>query len=170
MASPTTPETRITVLISGNGTNLQALIDAIGDGKLHAKIVRVISNRKNAFGLRRAEEAKIPTEYHNLLQYKKNQPSTEEGVQAARELFDADLAKLVLKDKPDLICCLGFLHVLSEAFLGLIYAAHLKIINLHPALPGQFNGSVSISLVDPGRDGVVIGSYQKHANGGAECY
>jgi len=147
MASPTKAETKITVLISGNGTNLQALISSISDGKLHAKIIRVISNRKNAFGLKRAENARIPTEYHNLLQYKKNHPSTEEGVQAAREAYDADLAKLVLKDEPDLICCLGFLHVLSREFLDPIYAAHVKIINLHPALPGLFIGSVSISLI-----------------------
>lgn len=145
MGPPTKPKINITVLISGNGTNLQALINAIGNGKLDAKIVRVISNRKNAYGLQRAEQAKIPTEHHNLLQYKKTHPSTDEGVQAAREDYDADLAKKVLNDGSDLICCLGFLHVLSRQFLDPVYAAHVKIINLHPALPGQFNGSVSIA-------------------------
>ncbi|MCJ1246141.1 hypothetical protein MMC30_003346 [Trapelia coarctata] len=144
MASPTKEETKITVLISGNGTNLQALFNAISNKKLDAQIIRVISNRKTAFGLERAKQAGIPTEYHNLLQYKKKHPSTEEGVQAAREAYDADLAAKVLKDEPDLICCLGFLHVLSRQFLDPIYAAHVKIINLHPALPGQFNGSNAI--------------------------
>lgn len=145
MGPPAGSIIKITVLISGSGTNLQALINAIRDEKLDATIVRVISNRKNAYGLQRAEQAKIPTEYHNMLQYKKTYPSTDEGLQAARGEYDAELAKKVLDDRPNLICCLGFLHVLSRQFLDPIYAAHVKIINLHPALPGQFNGSVSIA-------------------------
>jgi phosphoribosylglycinamide formyltransferase len=135
--------TRITVLISGNGTNLQALIDHIASGKLSATIVRVVSNRKNAYGLQRAEQAGIPTSYHNLLKYKKEHPSTEEGVRAAREKYDEDLAGIVLQDKPNLIACLGFMHVVSRKFLDPIYEAGIKIINLHPALPGQFDGAVS---------------------------
>lgn len=138
--------TRLTVLISGNGTNLQALIDKISAEQLPATIVRVISNRKDAFGLERAKRAGIPTLYHNLLKYKKKYPSTDEGVQAAREEYDADLAKLVLQDSPELVVCLGFLHVLSRNFLDPIENAHVKIINLHPALPGAFGGSVSICL------------------------
>ncbi|MCH4221373.1 MAG: phosphoribosylglycinamide formyltransferase, partial [Eggerthellaceae bacterium] len=52
---------RIAVLISGNGTNLQAMIDAIDDGRLHARIVEVISSRPDAYGLKRAAKAHIPT-------------------------------------------------------------------------------------------------------------
>jgi phosphoribosylglycinamide formyltransferase len=121
----------ITVLISGNGTNLQALIDEIAKGQLPATIVRVISNRKDAFGLERAKSAGIPTLYHNLLKYKKKYPGTDEGVQKAREEYDGELAKLVLADSPELVVCLGFLHVLSTSFLDQIYNAHVKIINLH---------------------------------------
>ncbi|KAL4807103.1 formyl transferase [Aspergillus unguis] len=132
---------RLTVLISGSGTNLQAVID---DNTLPTKIVRVISNRKDAFGLERARRADIPTHYHNLVKYKKQQPATPEGVQRAREEYDAELARLVLDDKPDLVACLGFMHVLSEGFLQPLEKQGLRIINLHPALPGQFNGANAI--------------------------
>ncbi|KAL5047277.1 hypothetical protein BDW71DRAFT_197012 [Aspergillus fruticulosus] len=132
---------RLTVLISGSGTNLQAVID---DTTLPAKIVRVISNRKDAFGLERARRANIPTQYHNLVKYKKQQPATPEGVQRAREEYDAELARLVLEDKPDLVACLGFMHVLSEGFLGPLEAKGVRIVNLHPALPGEFNGANAI--------------------------
>lgn len=136
--------TPITILISGNGTNLQAVIDKIEAQELSATVVRVISNRKNAYGLERAERAGIPTLYHNLLKYKKSHPSTDEGVQAAREEYDSELAKLVLQDSPALVVCLGFLHVLTRNFLDPIETAQVRIINLHPALPGAFSGSVSI--------------------------
>lgn len=138
----------VTVLISGNGSNLQAVIDktGAGQGQLPIEIVRVISNRKDAFGLERARRASIPTAYHNLVKYKKQHPATPEGVQAAREEYDADLAKLVLQDKPELVFCLGFMHVVSPRFLGPLEEVALKIINLHPALPGAFNGVVSFLL------------------------
>ncbi|EAW13952.1 phosphoribosylglycinamide formyltransferase [Aspergillus clavatus NRRL 1] len=135
---------RLTVLISGNGSNLQAVIDKVSAGQLPAKLVRVISNRKDAYGLERARRADIPTEYHNLVKYKKRHPATPEGVQAAREEYDAELARLVLADSPDLVACLGFMHVLSPKFLEPLEAARMKIINLHPALPGAFNGANAI--------------------------
>lgn len=134
---------RLTVLISGNGTNLQAVIDKISANQLSATIVRVLSNRKDAFGLERAKRANIPTTYHNLVKYKKKHPSTPEGVQSAREEYDAELARLILQDSPDLVACLGFMHVLSPRFLQPLEDAHIKIINLHPALPAAFNGVVS---------------------------
>ena len=138
--------TRLTILISGNGTNLQAVIDKIAARQLSAAIVRVISNRKTAYGLERAKRAGLPILYHNLLKYKKDHPSTDEGVRAAREDYDAELAKLVLQDSPSLVACLGFLHVLTPRFLDPIKEAGVKIINLHPALPRAFSGSVSIDL------------------------
>ena len=124
--------TRLTILISGNGTNLQAVIDKIYARQLSANIVRVISNRKNAYGLERAKQAGIPTLYHNLLKYKKNYPPTDQGTRAAREEYDNQLAKLVLQDAPALVVCLGFLHVLTTSFLDPIDSAGVKIINLHP--------------------------------------
>ena len=138
---------KLTILISGNGTNLQAVIDKIDARQLPATIVRVISNRKNAYGLERAKRAGIPTLYHNLLKYKKNHPPTDQGIRAAREEYDTELAKLVLQDAPALVVCLGFLHVLTTSFLDPIDKARIKLINLHPGLPGEFSGSVSISLM-----------------------
>ncbi|KAJ6002380.1 hypothetical protein N7451_004927 [Penicillium sp. IBT 35674x] len=131
---------RTTVLISGNGSNLQAVIDQIAAGTLNANIVRVLSNRKDAFGLERAQKANIPTAYHNLVKYKKQHPATPEGVQAAREEYDAELARLILADQPELVVCLGFMHILSPEFLRPLEEANVRIINLHPALPGAFNG------------------------------
>ncbi|KAJ5485222.1 Phosphoribosylglycinamide formyltransferase [Penicillium diatomitis] len=131
---------RTTVLISGSGTNLQAVIDKIQTGELNAQIIRVLSNRKDAYGLERARKASIPTEYHNLVKYKKAHPPTPEGVQAAREEYDAELARLILADQPELVVCLGFMHILSPQFLSPLERANVRIINLHPALPGAFNG------------------------------
>ncbi|KAJ5172668.1 hypothetical protein N7492_005261 [Penicillium capsulatum] len=131
---------RTTVLISGNGSNLQAVIDQVAAGTLDTTLVRVLSNRKDAFGLERARKADIPTQYHNLVKYKKQHPATPEGVQAAREEYDAELARLILADQPDLVVCLGFMHILSPQFLSPLEGANVRIINLHPALPGAFNG------------------------------
>jgi phosphoribosylglycinamide formyltransferase len=136
---------RTTVLISGNGSNLQAMIDQVTAGTLNANIIRVLSNRKDAFGLQRAQKANIPTEYHNLVKYKKQHPATPEGVQAAREEYDAELARLILADQPELVVCLGFMHILSPEFLRPLEVANVRIINLHPALPGAFNGVVSFN-------------------------
>ncbi|PWY73599.1 hypothetical protein BO70DRAFT_297225 [Aspergillus heteromorphus CBS 117.55] len=135
---------RLTVLISGNGSNLQAVIDKTAQGELSTQIVRVISNRKDAYGLERARQASIPTQYHNLVKYKKQHPPTPEGIQAAREEYDAELARLVLADKPEMVACLGFMHVLSPRFLEPLEKAKIQIINLHPALPGAFNGANAI--------------------------
>jgi phosphoribosylglycinamide formyltransferase len=137
---------RTTVLISGNGSNLQAVIDKVAAQQLNANIVRVLSNRKDAYGLERARKANIPTQYHNLVKYKKQHPATPEGVQAAREEYDAELARLILADQPELVVCLGFMHVLSPRFLEPLEKANVRIINLHPALPGAFNGVVSFDF------------------------
>lgn len=152
------PVTKITVLISGSGTNLQALIDACSTPSLpNTQIIRVISNRKDAYGLQRAEKAKIPILYHNLISYKKRYPDTTsnseksiEGVPSAptfaeaRSVYDKDLAELVLKDEPDLVVCAGWMHILAPTFLDPLASANVPVINLHPALPGQFNGAHAI--------------------------
>ena len=140
----------ITVLISGSGTNLQALIDACNgpSGALmgHARITHVISNRKSAYGLKRAEEAHIPTLYHNLVSYKQKESQDETGVQKAREHYDADLAQRILTHipSPDLVVCAGWMHILSDPFINALKSANVPIINLHPALPGKFNGANAI--------------------------
>ncbi|KAG0048488.1 hypothetical protein BGZ83_006575 [Gryganskiella cystojenkinii] len=141
----------IVVLISGTGFNLQALIDASStSGLLPANLALVISNRAKAPGLDRARQAGIPTKVHTLSTYRK--------LDKTRLEYDADLAKLVQEAKPDLILLAGFLHILSPAFLDNFPQSFLsttseskqdrdtkrrqitRIINLHPALPGQFDG------------------------------
>ncbi|QLQ78276.1 hypothetical protein HG537_0A05230 [Torulaspora globosa] len=134
-------KSRITVLISGSGSNLQALIDAQSDGKLgNAEIVSVISSSKKAYGLTRAAAAKIPTKVQSLYPYTRDiaQDNKEKRAEA-RIRFEEDLAELVLSDEPDLVVCAGWLLILGPAFLSRVNT--VPIINLHPALPGAFDGT-----------------------------
>ncbi|MFN3334078.1 MAG: phosphoribosylglycinamide formyltransferase [Caldilinea sp.] len=124
---------RLAVLISGNGSNLQALIDAIRMKVLDAEIVLVVSNRKDAFGLVRAEKAGIPTRYLPL------KPYTAAG--RTRADYDADLAQIVAEAAPDWIVLAGWMHILSRAFLDRF---PYRVVNLHPALPGKFPGAHAI--------------------------
>lgn len=124
---------KIVVLISGSGTNLQALLDAVRTGEIPAEISLVISNRKNAYGLIRAEEAGVATLYFPLKPYNQSGKS--------REAYDEDLAACVLSEKPDLIVLAGWMLVLSPVFLNKFPN---QVINLHPALPGQFAGTHAI--------------------------
>lgn len=121
--------TRLAVLISGNGSNLQALIDAIRMRVLDAEIVVVITNRKEAYGLQRAAKAGIPTRYHPLKPYR--------DAGQERTVYDAALAEIVAAYRPDWIVLAGWMHILSNAFLQRF---PYRVINLHPALPGQFAG------------------------------
>jgi phosphoribosylglycinamide formyltransferase len=134
------PPTKLTVLISGSGTNLQALIDASTAGLLPSTtIVRVISNKKGVQGLTRAEKAGIPTAYHNLIfgKYLKSGEKDPSIIQKARAAYDADLADIVLQDKPDLVVCAGWMHILAPSFLEPLADAQVPVINLHPAIPGK---------------------------------
>lgn len=124
---------RLAVLISGSGSNLQAIIDAIATGRLEARIVVVVSNRRDALGLVRAERAGIPTLYFPLKPYK--------DAGRPREQYDADLAAQVAASAPDLVVLAGWMHVLSPAFLERFPG---RVLNLHPALPGQFAGTHAI--------------------------
>lgn len=120
---------RLVVLISGSGTNLQALIDAIAAGRLAATIALVVSNRAAAFGLKRAEQAGIPTLYFPLGPYR--------NAGQSRVEYDADLAAQIATVKPDLVVLAGWMHIFSATFLGCFPR---RVINLHPALPGMFPG------------------------------
>jgi len=124
---------RLAVLISGSGTNLQAIIDAIAAGQLDARIAVVASNRRNAFGLVRAERAAIPTLYFPIKPYK--------DAGRPRDAYDADLAAQLEGFAPDLIILAGWMHVLSPAFLNRFPG---RVLNLHPALPGEFAGTHAI--------------------------
>lgn len=140
-STKTTPA-KLTVLISGSGSNLQALIDARNTPALpSAQIVRVISDRKDAYGLKRAESANIPTTYLGILPYKKKYPDASAMWIEARQAYDADLASLILADEPDLVVCAGFMRILTLSFLDPLQAAKIPIINLHPSLHGDLIGA-----------------------------
>lgn len=124
---------RIIVMISGSGTNLQALMDAQTAHNLGGEIVLVVSNRTNAFGLERAKQASIETLCFPL------KPYTNAG--KSREAYDADLASCLRDYQPDLIVLAGWMHILSPAFLNHF---HGRVINLHPALYGVFPGTNAI--------------------------
>ena len=117
---------RVAVCVSGGGTNLQAIIDAIASGKIeNAQIVRVISNNKNAYALTRAQNAGIegicvsPRDYGN------------------RELFNEALLKCLKETDPDLIVLAGFMVAVPACVIN---AFRGKIINIHPALIPSFCG------------------------------
>ncbi len=124
---------RLVVLISGNGSNLQAILDAIRLRVLDAQVVLVVSNRQAAYGLVRAAQAGVPTRYHPLKPYR--------DAGRSRTEYDADLAQIVAAAKPDWVVLAGWMHILSDAFLR-----HFpyRVVNLHPALPGQFPGAHAI--------------------------
>ncbi len=126
-------KSKLAVLISGNGSNLQAIIDAVAAGSLDARIAVVVSNRKAAYGLERARRAHVPDRYFPLKPYR--------DAQRSRAEYDADLAALVGGYTPDWVVLAGWMHILSESFLGRFPN---RVVNLHPALPGQFPGAHAI--------------------------
>ncbi|TDL27731.1 phosphoribosylglycinamide formyltransferase [Rickenella mellea] len=150
--SSETGKWRIVVLISGSGTNLQALIDAQDTPNLpNARIVHVISNRKAAYGLTRAASANPPisTSYLALQPFLKANPGKN------RADYDAEVARLVIRQKPNLVVLAGWMHVLGERFLDVVSGSAtlegevqvenpIPVINLHPALPGAFAGANGI--------------------------
>lgn len=134
---------RIVVLISGNGSNLQALIDACADGRIAGRIVAVVSNRAVAFGLQRAERAGIPT--HVVRKRRAD----------SREAYDAALADVVQGCAPDLVVLAGFMRIVTPVFIR----RFTRVINLHPALPGELPGTDAIQRAwDSGmeRTGVMV--------------
>lgn len=114
------PETcRVAVLVSGQGRNLQALIEACADGRIPARIVGVISNRPEALGLERARTAGIPAQALSHLDY----PN--------REAYDAALSAALDGLQPDIVVLAGFMRVLGDAFVRRYKG---RLINIHPSL------------------------------------
>jgi phosphoribosylglycinamide formyltransferase-1 len=116
---------RLGVLISGRGSNLQSIIDAIGAGQLDATIAVVISNRADAAGLTRAREAGIETLHLEPREY------------PDRGLYDAAIAQALISRDVALVCLAGFMRIVGppilEAFPG-------RILNVHPSLLPAFPG------------------------------
>ena len=116
----------IVILISGNGSNLQAIIEAIAANKTQATIKAVISNNATAYGLIRAQRHAIPT--HIIA----NDPSL------SREQYDDKLMRCIDAYQPRLIVLAGFMRILSETFIHHYPLGH--IINIHPSLLPKYPG------------------------------
>ncbi len=116
---------RIAVLISGSGSNLQAMIDAQQANKLSGEIVAVVSNRPNVLGLERAEKAGIAaiTLDHKTFD--------------SREAFDTALTKKIDHYKPDLVVLAGFMRILTPEFVN-HYTG--RLLNIHPSLLPKYPG------------------------------
>ena len=116
--------------------------------------MRVVSNRREAYGLQRAQHAGIPTAYCNLKNYGKQHPELEGNT--LRDGYDKLLADLVMNDKPHLLVLAGFMHVLSPSFLEPLVQAGIATINLHPSLPNLFNGMNAIERAyQASQDGII---------------
>jgi phosphoribosylglycinamide formyltransferase-1 len=116
---------RIVILISGRGSNMQALVRACAAERWQARIVAVLSNRPDAAGLAFAEQAGIATSVVDHRAF------------GSREAFDAALAQAVQAHAPDLVVLAGFMRVLGPAFLACFEG---RVLNIHPSLLPSFPG------------------------------
>ncbi len=146
-------KSKLCVLISGNGSNLQAIIDHIDDGKLNAEISLVISNKPSAYGLTRAENAGVR---HVCLDHSKYED---------RASYDQALANTLSEENPDCIVLAGFMRILTPEFVNTFSG---KLLNIHPSLLPKYKGlnthqraidngdqehGVSVHFVTPELDG-----------------
>lgn len=120
---------KIGVLISGSGTNLQAILDRIADGSLNAEVVKVISSRPDAYGIKRAQDAGVPVVALNRDVYADTQAADERIV---AELKEAGAQYVVMA---------GYMRKLTPIVLD---AFPDKVVNLHPALLPSFKGAHAI--------------------------
>lgn len=113
------------VLISGRGSNLQAIIDASAKGAIPAKVAVVISNKADAYGLERAKKHKIPTVVFDPKKF------------TDKNTYELELVKVLKEHKVDLVCLAGYMRI-----VGTVLLEHYpnKIINIHPALLPSFPG------------------------------
>lgn len=123
--SATDNKPSLVVLISGSGSNLQAIIDAVATGQICANIVAVISNKVDAYGLERARAADIPTLAIAHTDYN------------SRDAFDRVLQQTIDEYTPDLVVLAGFMRLLSDDFVH-HYAG--RMLNIHPSLLPKYRG------------------------------
>jgi len=116
---------KLAVLVSGRGSNLQALIDACKADDFPAEIVLVLSNKADAYGLERAKEAGIPTA---VLSHKDFED---------RESFDEAMSEKITEAGAELVCLAGFMRLLSDGF---VRQWRDRLINIHPSLLPAFKG------------------------------
>ena len=118
-------EKKVVVLISGSGSNLQAFIDAQLGGQLGGRVVAVISNKADAYGLERAKKADIA---QHVIEHQKFE---------SREDFDKAMAAVIHSYQPDLIILAGFMRILSEGFVQEFSG---QLLNIHPSLLPKYPG------------------------------
>jgi phosphoribosylglycinamide formyltransferase-1 len=123
-------KTPIAVLISGNGSNLQALMDACATTDFPARIALVISNKPGAYGLTRARNAGIATQVIEHTHY------------ASREAFDEALHAALMQSGAQLVCLAGFMRLLTPGFVARWRG---RLINIHPSLLPKFKGAHAIA-------------------------
>lgn len=123
MTATATP--RIVVLVSGEGSNLEAILDAVREGRLQARVVAVISNRPEANALRRAARHGIAGEALDHRAY------------ASREAFDEALARAIDAHRPDLVVLAGFMRILTPTFVNHYLG---RMLNIHPSLLPAYPG------------------------------
>ncbi|MTD28578.1 phosphoribosylglycinamide formyltransferase [Erwinia sorbitola] len=116
---------RIVVLVSGNGSNLQAILDACQQGRINGSIAAVFSNKAEAGGLERARDANVPAHALSAAQF------------ADREAFDRQLMLEMDAYAPDLVVLAGYMRILSPAFVQ-HYAG--RMLNIHPSLLPKYPG------------------------------
>jgi phosphoribosylglycinamide formyltransferase 1 len=120
---------RLVVMASGGGTNLQAILDACANAELAASVVAVVSDRADAYALERATAAGVAAAH------------VDRGAGEARADYDTRLADVVAGWSPDLVVLAGWMRILTANFLGRFPG---RVINLHPALPGELAGTRAI--------------------------
>ncbi len=121
-----TGKPKICVFASGGGSNLQQIIDAIENNEIDAEIIKVISNKRNAFALERAKKHKIPS---SILEYSGKLSNSKD-----REKYESILIKEVEQTSPDMVILSGWMLVLGDKFLSKMTDLSIPIVNLHPAL------------------------------------
>ena len=129
---------RLVVLATGSGSNLQAILDACAVGRLEAEVVLVVVNRRTAYAAERAAAAGVPSVYRPMGPFREAVP---DDPRRARERYDAALAAEIADVRPDLIVQAGWMHLFTSAFLDRFPG---MVVNLHPALPGAFPGAHAI--------------------------
>lgn len=115
----------IVVLISGSGSNLQAILDACEAGTIAGQVAAVISNRPGVYGLQRAQNAGVPARCIDHSEFE------------SREAFDAELQQCIDAYQPDLIVLAGFMRILTEGFTQHFLG---RMINIHPSLLPKYPG------------------------------
>ena len=116
---------KLVVLISGNGSNLQSILDACESGRINGSVAAVFSNKASAYGLTRAQQASVPAHALSVQDF------------ADRDAFDRQLMQQIDAYAPDLVVLAGYMRIMSPAFVA---HYHDRLLNIHPSLLPKYPG------------------------------